>query len=153
MTPKQKYLFDLRGYLHLDNVLTPKELGNAQAAIERLVQASSEDLPAGISRGGEGFSNGFSADKSLEALTLHPTTWPLIKELTWNKPRFNRGSLVVNTHERQEMTPLHCGGEDFRWTIRFLRCCCGTVLETIRFLPTMLLLSSISRTFTRVTGG
>ena len=54
---------------------------------------------------GEGFSNGFSADKSLEALTLHPTTWPIIKELTWNKPRFNRGSLVVNTHERQEMTP------------------------------------------------
>ena len=105
MTPKQKYLFDLRGYLHLENVLTPQELHNAQAAIERLVQASPEELPAGISRGGEGFSNGFSADKSLEALTLHPTTWPLIKELTWNKPRFNRGSLVVNTHERQEMTP------------------------------------------------
>ena len=119
MTPKQKYLFDLRGYLHLENVLTPEELSNAQAAIERLVQASPDELPPGISRGGEGFSNGFSADKSLEALTLHPTTWSIIKELTWNKPRFNRGSLVVNTHERQEMTPLHCGGEDFRWTRRY----------------------------------
>ena len=37
MTPKQKYLFDLRGYLHLENVLTPEELSNTQAAIERLV--------------------------------------------------------------------------------------------------------------------
>ena len=119
MTPKQKYLFDLRGYLHLENALTPQELGKAQTAIERLVRASPEELPSGISRGGEGFSNGFSADKSLEALTLHPTTWPIIKELTWNKPRFNRGSLVVNTHKRQEMTPLHCGGEDFRWTRRY----------------------------------
>ena len=50
MTPKQKYLFDLRGYLHLENVLTPQELGNAQAAIERLVKASPDELPAGISR-------------------------------------------------------------------------------------------------------
>ena len=119
MTPKQKYLFDLRGYLHLENVLTPEELSNAQAAVEQLVQSAPDALPPGISRGGEGFSNGFSADKSLEALTLHPVTWPIIKELTWNKPRFNRGSLVVNTSERQEMTPLHCGGEDFRWTRRY----------------------------------
>ena len=119
MTPKQKYLFDLRGYLHLENVLTPEELSDTQAAIERLVQATSDELPPGISRGGEGFSNGFSADKSLEALTLHPVTWTIIKELTWNKPRFNRGSLVVNTYERQEMTPLHCAGEGFRWTRRY----------------------------------
>ena len=83
------------------------------------MQAAPDELPPGISSGGEGFSNGFSADKSLEALTLHPVTWPIIKELTWNKPRFNRGSLVVNTHERQEMTRLHCAGEGFRWTRRY----------------------------------
>ena len=29
MTPKQKYLFDLSGYLHLENVLTPEKLSNA----------------------------------------------------------------------------------------------------------------------------
>ena len=79
MTPKQKYLFDLRGYLHLENVLTPQELGDAQAAIERLVQASPDELPPGISRGGEGFSNGFSADKSLEALTCIRLHGPLSK--------------------------------------------------------------------------
>ena len=98
MTPKQKYLFDLRGYLHLENVLTPEELSNTQAAIERLVQSAPDELPPGISRGGEGFSNGFSADKSLEALTLHPVTWPIIKELTWNKP-------VSYTHLTLPTTP------------------------------------------------
>ena len=30
MTPKQKYLFDLRGYLHLEKVLTPE--GTQQCA-------------------------------------------------------------------------------------------------------------------------
>ena len=60
MTPKQKYLFDLRGYLHLENVLTPEELSKAQATIERLVQAEPDELPPGISRGGEqGFQMGF----------------------------------------------------------------------------------------------
>lgn len=119
MTPRERYLFDLRGYLHLENVLAPQELSDAQMAIERLVQSPPDALPPGIQRGGEGFSNGFSADKSLEALTLHPRTWPLIKELTGNKPRFNRGSLVVNTHENREMTPLHCAREGFRWTRRY----------------------------------
>ncbi len=119
MTPKQRYLFDLRGYLHLENILTAQELSNAQEAIEKLVQSAPDELPAGIQRGGEGFSNGFSADKSLEALTLHPVTWPIIRELTSDKPRFNRGSLVVNTHHRRKITPLHCAREHFRWTRRY----------------------------------
>ena len=50
---------------------------------------------------------------------LHRTTRSIIKELTFNKPRFNRGSLFVNTHERQEMTPLHCAGEGFFRTRRY----------------------------------
>lgn len=120
MTPNQRYLFDLRGYLHLENVLTAQELSSAQEAIEKLVQSAPNKLPPGIQRSGEGFSNGFSADKSLEVLTLHPSTWPIIKEFTANKPRFNRGSLVVNTHHRQEITPLHCAREHFHWTRRYV---------------------------------
>ena len=77
MTPKQKYLFDVTGYLHLKNVLSPEELQNAQEAIERCRQTPPDQLPPGINRQGEGFSYGFSFDKALEALTLHPVTWPL----------------------------------------------------------------------------
>ena len=77
MNAKQKYLFDLTGYLHLKNVLATDELSNAQAAIDRLLKMPSDKLPPGIERnnsagagnGDTAFSNGFSADKSLESLT------------------------------------------------------------------------------------
>lgn len=36
MTPKQKYLFDLNGYLHIVNVLSGDGLRAAQQAVELL---------------------------------------------------------------------------------------------------------------------
>jgi len=77
MNAKQKYLFDLNGYLHLKDVLATDELSKAQAAIDRLLEMPSDKLPLGIARnnsagagnGDTAFSNGFSADKSLESLT------------------------------------------------------------------------------------
>ena len=65
------------GYLHLKNVLATDELSKAQATIDRLLEMPSDKFPPGIARsnsagGGNGdiaFSNGFSADKSLEFLT------------------------------------------------------------------------------------
>ena len=99
MTAKQKYLFDLNGYLHIKNALAADELSNAQVAIDRLLKMSSNKLPPGIGRGDEGdtsFSNGFSSDKSLETLTWHLVTRPIISKLTGGKLRFNRGSL--STH-------------------------------------------------------
>ena len=122
MNAKQKYFFDLTGYLHLKNVLTTDELSNAQAAINRLLKMSSDKLQPGIGRdngnGDTSFSNGFSADKSLESLTWHPVTRPIISELTGGKPRFNRGSLIVNQHHNQRMTRLHCAREDCGWQTR-----------------------------------
>jgi ectoine hydroxylase-related dioxygenase (phytanoyl-CoA dioxygenase family) len=118
MTPKQKYLFDLTGYLHLKNVLTAEELSKTQTAIDRLLATPTNQLPSGIQRSSEGFLNGFSFDKSLQALTWHPVTQPIITELTDGKPRFNRGTLVVNTCENQKITPLHCAREDCGWQTR-----------------------------------
>ena len=119
MTPKQRYLFDLTGYLHLKNVLSDAELQNAQDAVERCVQTPTDKLPPGIHYGGGGFSNGFSFHKSLEALTLHPKTWHIVKELTSNKPRFNRGSLVAKGPEHDQVIgKLHCAHEDCGWQTR-----------------------------------
>ena len=126
MNAKQKYLFDLNGYLHLKNVLAETELSSAQKAIDRLLETPSDKLPPGIERnnlagaenGDTSFSNGFSADKSLESLTWHPVTRPIISELTGGKPRFNRGSLIVNMHHNQKMTRLHCAREDCGWQTR-----------------------------------
>ena len=119
MTPKQRYLFDLTGYIHLKNILSDGELKNAQDAVERCVQTPQDELPPGISYGGGGYSNGFSFDKSLEALTLHPKTWPIVKELTDNKPRFNRGSLLAKGPEHDQVIgKLHCAREDCGWQTR-----------------------------------
>ena len=38
MTPTQRYLFDLNGYLHLKNVLSGTELKEAQDAVERCIK-------------------------------------------------------------------------------------------------------------------
>ena len=118
MTPKQRYIFDLSGYLHLKNVLADDELREAQAAIDCLLATPPDLLPLGIQRGEEGFSNGFSFDKSLEALTWHPAIQPIIKELTDGKPRLNRGSLVINTCENRKITHMHCAREDCGWQTR-----------------------------------
>ena len=38
--------------------------------------------------------------------------------LTDNKPRLNRGSLAINSHEQNTITPLHCAREDCGWQTR-----------------------------------
>ena len=60
----------------------------------------------------------FAFDKSLEALALHPITFPIVAALTDNKPRLNRGSLAINSHEQNTITPLHCAREDCGWQTR-----------------------------------
>ena len=121
MTPEQRYLFDVTGYIHLPNALSAEELKNAQEAVERVVHTPKEEMPPGCAKGpdGGGCSNGFSFDKSLEALTMHPASWPIIKELTRGRPRLNRGSLVVNRY-REDATigRLHCAREDCGWQTR-----------------------------------
>ena len=45
MTPDQRYFFDLTGYLHLRNVLSPEELAPAQAAADRYINMPPEEWP------------------------------------------------------------------------------------------------------------
>ena len=45
MTPTQRYLFDLNGYLHLKNVLSGTELKEAQDAVERCIKIPPDQLP------------------------------------------------------------------------------------------------------------
>ena len=52
MTEEQRYLFDLCGFLHLKNVLTPEELDAASEAARRYIDSAPEDLPP-HSRGGQ----------------------------------------------------------------------------------------------------
>ena len=118
MTPEQRYFFDLAGYLHVESVLSEDELTKAQEAADRYINSSPEQLPPGFSieyakgpRHLDAHAHGFAFDKALEALTMHPVTWPIIKELTGNKPRFTNGTLAVNI-ARHRFHPLHSLRED-----------------------------------------
>ena len=66
MTPEQRYLFDINGYLHLPNVLSDSELTAAQAAIDRYMATPDDELTDSFSRSDDGkfYANGFAFDRS-----------------------------------------------------------------------------------------
>ena len=73
MTPKQRYLFDITGYLHLENVITGDALAEASEAVDRYLTTPADELPAGFEQRGL-HQHGFAFDKSLECLTMHAAT-------------------------------------------------------------------------------
>lgn len=113
MTPEQRYFFDLTGYLHLKGVLQAAELQAAQAAAQRYIDTPPEEVPAGLEINLERehfnwYLHAFAFDKALEALALHPATWPILKELTDDRPRLTSGNLMVDTYGKP-FHPLHAG--------------------------------------------
>ena len=80
MTPKQRYLFDVTGYLHLENVITGDALAEAAKAVDRYITTPPDELPPGFEQKGL-HQHGFAFDKSLERLTMHTALWPIIKEI------------------------------------------------------------------------
>lgn len=93
-TEEQRYLLDLNGYLHLHNVLSPREIAACRAAADRHVdlcrQVAAGRVPADLipegfgngaslgKPGGKGYSNGFAWEKPLEQLAFHRKIWPII---------------------------------------------------------------------------
>lgn len=116
MTEEQRYLFDLNGYLHLTNVLSEEELRAAREAAECYINTPEDELPEGFGKDGKRHLHGFAFDKALERLTLHPTTWPIIKEVTNGRPRLTSGTLQVNFPDRfNEALRFHCARDDYGW--------------------------------------
>jgi hypothetical protein len=115
MTPEQRYFFDLTGYLHLEGVLQGDELKQAQQAAQRYIDTPPDQLAPGfeINQEREHFHwylHAFGFDKALEALTVHPQTWPILKELSGGKPRLTGGNMMVDFHGKP-FHPLHSGRE------------------------------------------
>ena len=118
MTPEQRYLFDLTGYLHLKNVLTGETLRKCQEAVESYINTPEEQLPEDFgTKNGRMYENGFAWAKCLEALVFHPAYWSIVRELTSRKPRFLRGTMLVNNAGNEEVDAgrFHCAREDFGW--------------------------------------
>ena len=129
MTPEQRYVFDSAGYLHLKNVLDEEELRGAQEAADRYINTPHEEMPAGFqymqTDAFHHHSRGFAFDKALERLVTHKVIWPIINELTANKPGFLRGSLMHDAHDcgylylhsiREQMRDGLGFSRDIHWT-------------------------------------
>lgn len=129
MTPEQRYLFDLNGYLHLEQALSPQELSEAQDAAERYINSAPEDLPPEFGTQNQRFyEHGFAFDKALERLVFHPSYWPVVKEFTDDKPRFMRGTLLVNQPGGPvEAGSLHCARESYGWQSTRYECRDGRI--------------------------
>jgi len=113
MTPEQRYLFDLNGFLHLKNALDQEELKAAQEAADRYVSTPPEDLPPGFYVDANRYVDGFAFDKALERLLFHPKTWPIISECTNDCPRLSGGTLQVSFADKDhDAFRLHCARED-----------------------------------------
>ena len=106
MTPEQQYLFDVTGYLHIEGALMGSNLEKAQAAADQYIYSDPEQYPPGFrtrprdltaQQAGKlpliRYEHGFAFDRSLEAMTMSPASWPIIKELTDNQPRLVSGTL------------------------------------------------------------
>ena len=117
MTAEQRYLFDLHGYLHVRNALSVDELAAARAAAERYVDMPPEELPEGFRVDGRRYEHGFAFDRALERLTMHPSTWPIVTELTRGRPRLVSGTLQINAAATDQVQPLrlHCARDDYGW--------------------------------------
>lgn len=133
MTQKQRYLFDVTGYLHIKNAVTGEALKAAQEAVDRYIHMPLNERLEGFTtrprdlepgKGGR-YEHGFAFDRSLEAMTVHPAIWSLIKEFTFDMPRFVSGTLTLEQHnpERQPMgtnpAGLHCAREGRHWLTRY----------------------------------
>ena len=111
MTPEQRYTFDAAGYLYLPNAMSPAELQEAREALDRLTSTPPEQLKGEFDYVNQGdvfyhYYHAFAYDKALERLVTHHSTWPIIKELTADKPGLMRGNLKIDTHECSYLT-LH----------------------------------------------
>ena len=115
MTPEQRYHFDVFGFLHIENALSPEELRQCHAATQRYIDTPTDRLPPGFGVDGRRYLHGFAFDKCLEALTRHRSTWPIVKELTNNKPRLISGTLQVDFPGSDTVGGLHCAREGFGW--------------------------------------
>ena len=119
MTPEQRYFFDVFGYLHLKGAIEPDDLKAAQEAAERYVRTPPDEMPSGfgIKEPSEGFllfQFGFAFDRPLEKLAMHPASFPVVCELTQDRPRLMNGTLLVNRVDPG--SHLHCAREeDIAW--------------------------------------
>jgi len=116
MTPEEKFMFDLEGYLVIKNVLSAEELKTLNAAVDRVYLRDYDDEDAdskgGNARGVRG-SNGRVSnwDISCQNLIDHPNTLPYLMAILGPRFRLDHdyGIFMIKGGKRGS---LHGGAPD-----------------------------------------
>ena len=137
MTPSQRYLFDLTGFLHVRGAVRGAELEAAQAAIDRLIATPRHEREAaGFTHQADGnyppeepivrYEHAYAFDRVLEKIAMHPAIWPAVKECTAGQPRLSSGSLQVQYSSEEPWRGtadnpggFHCVKEHSEWRCRY----------------------------------
>ncbi len=128
MTEHERYLFDLRGYLVVENALTPEEVEAANTALDRhwdQVQPRARELSlSGKSQALRGEKGRLEARFSLlrlerpwcepfRQMLAHPRIVPYLNELIGTGFRLDHGPGLIAMEQGCEGHVLHGGGEPY----------------------------------------
>ena len=97
MTPEQRYLLDINGYLVLRDAVQPDALAAARAAAYRATEA------------GERWD--VYSDPALSRLAFTPAAWPVVLELTRGQPMMRLGIGLHDAPRSGGGGMLHCNRE------------------------------------------
>jgi hypothetical protein len=143
-TEMEIYLFDLRGYIILDNALTPQEVAELNAAIDALLPIEHNQWAGYIHATNFGANDGlnlqqiYEGGEPFEKLIDHPSWFEKVKYFVGGEGTFDykHGPLFIdenfaNIRGPGEAIPLHSGGHENVKRTQFLvrngRFMCGQV--------------------------
>ncbi len=116
MTPEQRYFFDLTGYLHLKHILQGDELTRVQEAVDRFLKTPPEERLGDYRIGEKTYYHAIGFDPAMDALAVHPETWPIIREFTNGRPQMS-GSEVICNKQGDDGLRLHCARESYGFEV------------------------------------
>lgn len=103
LTPAQRLHFDVYGYVVLESVLSPAEVGAMREALLRL-KADPERKAKGVYSHGPGdhhllMGNLVSYDPALLAYAVHPKLIPLVEDVVGGAVRLEESEAIVNRRD------------------------------------------------------
>jgi hypothetical protein len=122
-TELETYLFDLRGYIVLENALTPQEVADLNAGIDALLPMAHDEWDGYVHATNFGANDGlnlqqiYEAGEPFEKLIDHPSWFEKVKYFVGGENTFDytHGPLFIdenfaNLRGPGEAIPLHSGG-------------------------------------------
>ena len=112
MTPEEKFVFDLQGYIIIKNVLTPEEVANINAVSDRVFPRDYSDPQNVKETGGIRLTENVSKwDPVCQALIDHPNVTPYLRELLGPTFRLDHDYCMFMGQDSGQKGTLHGGPE------------------------------------------